>query len=323
MGDHLVLERYYWFHNRICAGHYPNANNLAERFEISPKTAHRTIDFMRDRLGAPLEYDPSRRGYHYTDRSFSLPAFQVAQEELVSILLARNLLSESAGGLISESIQSFGRKLMAVMGQIGYSGEKLRHAFSAVWNGHSPSPAATFRIVTSALLGERIMSCRYLSPVEGEETERMIAPHHLQHYMGSWVLIGWCRLREDWRKFYLSRMIDPLLTDEKFEPRPREEWEPLIQESFGIFQGKEPVPVILQFNAFRAPWIREQVWHPDQRIEELPGGGLRLTLPVSDFREIRMKVLQFGADAEVIEPEELRRDIGAEIEKMSGIYKRK
>lgn len=323
MGDHLTLERYYWFHNQTRVPRFPNAKTLAEHFEISQKTAQRSIDFMRDRLGAPLKYHPARRGYHYTDQSFSLPAFQVAQEELISILLARNLLSESAGGLISESIQSFGRKLMAVMGEIGYSRDKLRHAFSAVWNGHSPAPAATFRTATTALLEERIMTCRYISPAQGRETKRKIAPHHLQHYMGSWVLIGWCRLREDWRKFYLSRMSEPLLTDETFEPRPRDEWEPLIQESFGIFQGEAPVPVILQFNAFRAPWIREQVWHPDQRMEELPDGGLRLTFQVSDFREVRMKVLQFGADVEVIAPEGLREDIRAEIEKMSGIYPEK
>lgn len=323
MGDHLTLERYYWFHNRIRADHYPNANTLAERFEISSKTAQRSIEFMRDRLGAPLEYNPARRGYHYTDQSFSLPAFQVAQEELVSILLARNLLSGSAGGLISESIHSFGRKLMAVMGEIGYGRDKLHQAFSAVWNGHSPAPAATFRIVTEALLEERIMTCRYISPAEGLETKREIAPHHLQHYMGSWVLIGWCGLRKDWRKFYLSRMVDPLLTDGKFESRPRKEWAPLIHESFGIFQGGEPVPVILQFNAFRAPWIREQIWHPDQEMEELPGGGLRLTIPVADFREVRMKVLQFGADVEVIAPEALREDIRNEIEKMTRIYPEK
>ena len=167
------------------------------------------------------------------------------------------------------------------------------------------------------------MTCRYISPAEGRETVRHIAPHHLQHYMGSWVLIGWCRLREDWRKFYLSRMSDPLLTDETFDLRPREEWEPLIQESFGIFQGGKPIPVILQFNAFPAPWIREQIWHPDQKMEELPDGGLRLTFPVSDFREVRMKVLQFGADVEVIEPEALREDIRSEIEEMTRIYPKK
>jgi predicted DNA-binding transcriptional regulator YafY len=323
MGDHLTLERYYWFDNQVRTNRFPNANTLAERFEISSKTAQRSIDFMRDRIGAPLEYDSRHKGYRYSDDSFSLPSFQVSQEEMVSILLARNLLSNSAEGLISRDIQSFGRKLFANMGQIGFSQDKLRNAFSAVWNGYSPSQASTFRVVLNALLRNRLLTCRYTSPASSQETERTIAPHHLQHYMGSWVLIGWCQWKQDWRKFFLSRMSDPIMTDESFNPRPRKEWQPLIHASFGIFQGGDPIPVILQFNPFRAQWIREQVWHPDQKMETLPDGGLRMVLPVTDFREVKLRVLQFGADVEVIEPEELRKEIREEIKRMAKMYPRR
>lgn len=321
MGDNLIWERYYWFDSKVRANRFPNANTLAEKFEISSKTAQRTIDFMRDRIRAPLEYDPHQKGYRYNDDTFSLPSFQVSQEELVSILIARDLLSQSAGGLISRTIQSFGRKLFVTMGHIGFTGDKLDHAFSAVWNGYSPSQAETFKTVLNALLQNRLLACRYASPATGQETERTIAPHHLQHYMGSWVLIGWCRLRNKWRKFFLSRMLDPVLTEDSFEPRPRKEWEPLIHTSFGIFQGGEPVPVILQFNPFRAQWIREQVWHLDQKLETLQDGGLRLVLPVTDFREVKLRVLQFGADVEVIEPEELRKEVRDEIRRMAKIYR--
>jgi predicted DNA-binding transcriptional regulator YafY len=320
MGDNLVLERYYWFDNQVRKNRFPNANTLAEQFEISTKTAQRSIDFMRDRIYAPLEYDQRHKGYQYSDDSFTLPSFQVSQEEMVSILLAKSLLSNSAGGLISRAIQSFGRKLFVTMGQIGFSTDKLRDAFSAVWNGYSPSQASTFRVVLNAMLQNRLLTCSYASPSSRQKTERTIAAHHLQHYMGSWVLIGWCHLKQDWRKFFLSRMSDPTMSDESFAPRPKKEWEPLIQSSFGIFQGGKPITVILQFNPFRAQWIREQVWHPEQRMETMPDGGLRLILPVTDFREVKMKVLQFGADVEVIEPEELRKQIREEIKKMVKIY---
>jgi predicted DNA-binding transcriptional regulator YafY len=301
---------------------FPNANTLAEKFEISTKTAQRGIDFMGDRICAPLEYDQHHKGYRYSDESFTLPSFHVSQEEMVSILLAKNLLSHSAGGLISQAIQSFGRKLFVTMGQIGFSPDKLRDAFSAVWNGYSPSQASTFRIVLNALLQNRLIKCGYSSPASRERTDRTIAPHHLQHYMGSWVLIGWCHVKQDWRKFFLSRMSDPMMCDDSFSPRPKKEWEPLIHASFGIFQGGNPISVILQFNPFRAQWIREQVWHPNQKMETLPDGGLRLVLPVTDFREVKMKVLQLGADVEVIEPEELRKEIREEIGKMAKIYPR-
>ncbi len=321
MGEHLVLERYYWFDSQVRENLFPNAKNLAEYFEISSKTAQRNIDFMRDRLKAPLEYNPGKKGYLYTDDSFSLPPLHVSQEELVSILIARDLLSNSAEGFISRTIQSFGRKLFSAMGGIGFSGDKLRHAFSAIWNGHSPAQADIFKTVVEALLGNRLLACSYRSPGTGQTTDRKIEPYHLQHYMGSWVLIGWCHLRWNWRKFFLSRMSETFLTDETFEPRSKEDWEPLIHSSFGIFQGGKEIPITLRFNPFRARWIKEQMWHPSQVMTELSDGCLDLSFPVADFREVKLKILQFGADVEVIEPEELREEVKNEIKKMAKIYK--
>jgi len=50
MGDHLSLERYYWFDNQVRSGRFPNANTLAERFEVSSKTAQRSIDYSESQI---------------------------------------------------------------------------------------------------------------------------------------------------------------------------------------------------------------------------------------------------------------------------------
>lgn len=66
MGIFQATERIVWFDGKIRVNRFPNAKILAQRFEVSGKTAQRTINFIRDRLRAPLEYDPSRRSYLYT-----------------------------------------------------------------------------------------------------------------------------------------------------------------------------------------------------------------------------------------------------------------
>ena len=58
MGVKNIYERFVWFDNQVRAKKYPNTTTLAEQFEISTKTAQRDIDFMRDRLNCPLQYDP-------------------------------------------------------------------------------------------------------------------------------------------------------------------------------------------------------------------------------------------------------------------------
>jgi len=54
-------------------------------------------------------------------------------------------------------------------------------------------------------------------------------------------------------------------------------------------------------------------------MEELPDGGLRLSFPVADYREVKMIVLGFGADVEVLEPEGLRAEVAREIRKMVSV----
>ena len=83
VGDQLFLERFIWFDNEARHGRYPKATRLAEQFELSTKTAHRSIDYFRDRLQAPFEYDESRKGYFYTDPSFQLPIMRLSQDELL------------------------------------------------------------------------------------------------------------------------------------------------------------------------------------------------------------------------------------------------
>lgn len=321
MGDHLMFERYYWFEKQVKAEKYPNTTTLAKQFGCSDKTAQRAIDFMRDRLHAPLEYDQIRHGYMYTDDTYELPSMHVTQEELLAILLARNILVKSAGGVISDRISQFGKRLFAKMGDMGLDEQRLQETFSASWNEFVPTDGRVFQIASKALLEGRILNFSYTSPREQEPTERIVEPHHLQHYMGAWTMIGYCRLRNGWRRFMLSRMSGLSLAKEAFKPRPQAEWAKQVTGGFGIFQGGELKWLKLRFNPFRAAWIREQVWHSQQTQTEHPDGSLDLSFPVCEFHEVKMKILQFGGDVEVLEPPELRDKVREEIEKMKAVYR--
>lgn len=323
MGDHLLLERYRWFHHQVKTGRFPNATCLADRFEISPRTAKRDIARMIERLGAPLEYDPKRKGYFYAQPGFELPLPQISQEELLAILLARNLLSASADGLISQAIASFGRKLFLTMGGFGLSEHRLDEAFSATWNGYAPAAGEIFRQIADALLQQRLLQFTYSSPLSNEPTCRTVEPHHLQHYNGSWLLIAYCRERQGWRKFALSRISDLAIQKSTFALRPRSEWQEQLEGSFGLIQGPIRQNVTLRFTPFRAGWIREQIWHPDQNMIEHADGSLDLRFPVADLREVKLRVLQFGAEVEVIEPAELREAVRAEAARMIELYRGK
>jgi len=70
------LERMMRLHEKLRAGAFPNCRKLADELEVSTKTIQRDIDFMRDRLGLPIEYDQLHFGSVYTEPVTSFPGYR-------------------------------------------------------------------------------------------------------------------------------------------------------------------------------------------------------------------------------------------------------
>src|SRR5262245_8629434 len=70
-----LLARLAAIDQAIRAGHWPNASTLARTLEVSPRTIQRDLTFLRDRLAAPIAFDPVHNGYAYTDKEYRLPFF--------------------------------------------------------------------------------------------------------------------------------------------------------------------------------------------------------------------------------------------------------
>ncbi len=93
MSSKVIYERFLWFNDQVKAKKYPNSRTLADKFELSPKTAQRDIEFIRDRLRAPLVYVPNKKGYAYEDYKYELPGIWINEEELSALLISSRLAS--------------------------------------------------------------------------------------------------------------------------------------------------------------------------------------------------------------------------------------
>ena len=76
------MHRILWFDERVRAGAFPNARELAERFEISVRQAGRDIEYMQSSLLAPLTYNAKRRGYEYEDAAYLLPSVFLTETDI-------------------------------------------------------------------------------------------------------------------------------------------------------------------------------------------------------------------------------------------------
>ena len=89
--------RIQWLHKKTANLYYPNAMRLAERFNISHRQAQRDVDYLKKKLGAPLEYSLEHKGYYYTEQ-YSLPLVMSRDND--------DSLSELADNMAGASLQA-------------------------------------------------------------------------------------------------------------------------------------------------------------------------------------------------------------------------
>lgn len=322
MGDRLYFERFIWFDSQVRKGRYPNAAALARSLECSNKTAQRSIETFRDRYGAPLEYDPKRRGYRYQDPGYQLPVTRLSEAELLALLVSRKLLTDASAAAMGEDLEKVVTRLGKLLAENLSGGVDPETAFSFRWTSVTPCDPHTFHQVVTGLTACRPLSFCYYSPHSDVCTVRIVEPHHMVNYQGTWHLIAWCRLREDWRDFVLARISRCDTKPDPFVRRDAAQWRPFLEETFGIFHGREPFEVTLRFSPELARWAGGQTWHPHQRFSPTASGELDLTLPVSHETEILGEILKYGSRVEVLAPDWIRRRVREEIERTIKKYRR-
>ena len=141
----------------------------------------------------------------------------------------------------------------------------------------------------------------YQSPAN-ESTSRTVEPLKLINYQGRWYLSAWCLLRGGHRTFHVARIISAELNESSSSTHDLTDRE--LDRSFGIFKGPPCYTAEILFTGTAAELVKHQVWHKDQEIIERDESTI-LKIPVHDDREIMMKILQYGAQARVLQPKSL------------------
>jgi len=71
------LARMLRLHEWLVANRYPNCRKVAAELEVSAKTVQRDLNFMRDQMGLPIEYDKMAFGYRYARPVTGFPAMGI------------------------------------------------------------------------------------------------------------------------------------------------------------------------------------------------------------------------------------------------------
>ena len=323
LATHPLLRRLLWALARLRSGRPLKAQDLADEFEVSVRTAYRDLDFLRDEWRVPLEFDRGRASYLLTEPTAALPLVTLSEGELVALYFAEKVLQQYRGTPFEADLASAFRKIEDLLPRDVRVSPARLDDFLSLDPGplHTPD-AEIFRTLLSAQRLRRRVLARYRSLSSNRITQRRIHPYHLFNHRGDWYLVAWDELRKQARIFALHRFRRATLTTESYEVQPGFDFKAYMADAFAIQKGERTVGVAIRFAPRQARWIRERRWHKSARVQEGLDGSLVLQLRIAETSEIRRWVLQFGSEAEVLEPASLRRAVAEDLAAAARAYRR-
>jgi proteasome accessory factor C len=266
------------------------------RIEADLGTLHMCgTSFMADDL---LEPHVDHDGRVWLDNADApVRPVRLAPHEALSLLVALRALA-GLPGLRDRDRDALGRvtaKLEDAAGEAARAAEAVSVEFEAV-----ESAFATF---DRAISERRCVRLRYYVPRRDEVTERVVDPIRQPIVDGHTYLLAWCRTAEDRRLFRLDRVVSAQILDEDSDPPPVA---PLDLEGGLVSTRDDDTEVVLELGP-GGRWVAEYYRH--DKAEELPGGGVRLTLRTADPGGIRRLALRLGGHGRVVRPAELAEDV--------------
>lgn len=166
--------------------------------------------------------------------------------------------------------------------------------------------------VRDALRRRRVLELCYRGGSAQQASERRVRPYGLVYDTGTWYLVAHCERARALRIFRLDRVEGATVTDEPYRiPRGFSLDETI--GAHGVFRAERPRTMRVRYSSRIARWIAEREGHA-----LAADGSLTVDRPVADDEWAVRHVLQYGPDAEVLEPPELRRAVAVRLRAIAG-----
>jgi proteasome accessory factor B len=315
------MERMMRIHRMIEDGEYPNCTKMAGVFEMSVRTLKRDIEFMRDSLKMPIEFDVPKNGYYFTRSVPHFPRVPMTEKEVVGLFVAQKTIAQYQGTSLQPVLESAFRKMTAQLDDsVRFSLGNLDEVLSIRPFGPGEVELETFELLTRAVRERRAVRFWYRKHGLLNRVQKCVHPYHIACVNNLWMMFAFDPKAKDMRKFVVFRVARPELTAERFTVSGKFDVNKELGGSLGVFKGGDDYEVVIDFDAWGADDVRGRRWHSSQRLTELPGGYLRVKLRLNSLEEVEGWILGFGTHATVVQPQELRVRVGKTAEEIRRSY---
>ncbi len=292
------------------------ASDIAERFGMSLRTVYRDIKTLEE-AGIPL-IGEAGVGYSIMD-GYRLPPVMFTREEATAFLTAEKLMERLTDPLSDENYKSAMYKIRSVLRMAEKDFLENIDGHIEVIKSRRTSNAKLdlnpLQIILKGIGERNVLSIHYFAARTQQKTERCIEPVGVFYQDNYWHLIGWCRLREDYRDFRLDRISNISLTGERFRTL-----HPNLNEYISrSAKEKNLQAVVIRIEKRVEPYISEQKYYNGFISEREVGGMIEMTFLTEFIEGFVRWLMMYGDMAEIISPEILKQKV-AEISAV--IYQR-
>ncbi len=295
---------------------------LAEDLGCVRRTVYRDLDALMY-AGFPVvsERRDGRVYYRFLE-GFRLGDVPFTPDEILALAFGENLLRPLEGTVFHDSIRSALAKIRSGLGpELSLFLERLAESFRVLPGSHKRYAAVreTIEALNQAVLSRRTLRIRYHTGGSGALRWRRLDPYRVWYRSGGLYVIGHDHRTQEIRTFAVERIRKAEPSNERFSVPDSFDFDAYTSSSFGVIA--EPASVVrIRFDSRWRTLVEERSWHPSQKLEALPDGGLELRMEVGGTAELCNWVLSFGSGAEVLEPPSLREAVRREIEASASRY---
>lgn len=277
---------------------------LARKLEVSVRTIYRDIDAL-SACGVPIYTIPGKSGGIALLDGYTIPKALLSDDERAQILAALQ-------GIDTTTAQENDTLLTKLTAIFQTANSNWIEVDFSDWVRQGRPTQETFQTIKEAIFAQRVVTFHYYGN-SGEESKRQVLPLRLVFKSKDWYLYGFCRLREAYRYFKLTRILSLRILAEHFDPcnlppePPRTS--PLAQ--------KQLITVTLKFDKMLAFRVYDEFSDP---IHTDADGNLILTTMLPDSETLFAYLLSFSDGVEILAPADLRARFYEKLEKIRKKY---
>ena len=296
-----------------------SVNGLAKYLKVSRRSIFRYLGELAA-MGVKYRYDADLVAHEIISSPFLAPLELTLDEGMATSLLFRQVANR-------RSLPGHAQVLQAAAKIEGLLPERLVRSCGGLldhvkfhWSplAHEGELTTWFRLLQQSKIAHKSLHMTYESLYERREILTILSPYRVAFVSRAWYVFGHSSMHGEERTFKISRIKSLVPSRVLFVLRPR----PTNSKAppWSLIPEGQAYDVKLLFSPKVGTNVSEVLWHPDQAVTREDDGSVLYEIRIDGIREISWRILGYGAEVEVLEPDELRDLIRTNAERMLDRY---